>query len=56
LALINTQARPDTPEISERRRGQIARARAGEFHTILDELFPLFVHPSRRDECRFCAS
>jgi pimeloyl-ACP methyl ester carboxylesterase len=50
LALINTQARPDTPEISERRRGQIARAKAGEFHAILDELFPLFVHPSRRDD------
>jgi pimeloyl-ACP methyl ester carboxylesterase len=49
LALINTQARPDTPETSERRRGQIARAKAGEFHAILDELFPLFVHPSRRD-------
>src|SRR4051794_3135541 len=49
LALINTQARPDTPEISERRRAQIARAKAGEFHAILDELFPLFVHPSRRD-------
>ena len=26
LALMNTQARPDTPEASERRRGQIARA------------------------------
>jgi pimeloyl-ACP methyl ester carboxylesterase len=50
LALINTQARPDTPEISERRRVQIARAKAGEFHAILDELFPLFVHPSRRDD------
>jgi pimeloyl-ACP methyl ester carboxylesterase len=50
LALINTQARPDTPEISERRRGQMARAKAGEFHAILDELFPLFVHPSRRDD------
>jgi pimeloyl-ACP methyl ester carboxylesterase len=50
LALINTQARPDTPEISERRRGQVARAKAGEFHAILDELFPLFVHPSRRDD------
>jgi pimeloyl-ACP methyl ester carboxylesterase len=49
LALINTQARPDTPETSERRRGQMARAKAGEFHAIVDELFPLFVHPSRRD-------
>jgi pimeloyl-ACP methyl ester carboxylesterase len=49
LALVNTQARPDTPEIGERRRGQMARVKAGEFHAILDELFPLFVHPSRRD-------
>jgi pimeloyl-ACP methyl ester carboxylesterase len=49
LALINTQARPDTPEATARRRGQMARARAGEFHAILDELFGGFVHPSRRD-------
>src|ERR1041385_6872948 len=42
LALIDTQARPDTPEISERRRGQIARAKAGEFHAIIDELFAGF--------------
>ncbi len=48
LALINTQARPDTAEATVRRRGQIARAQAGEFRAILDELFPGFVHPSRR--------
>ena len=28
LALINAQARPDTPEATDRRRGQIARAKA----------------------------
>jgi pimeloyl-ACP methyl ester carboxylesterase len=50
LALINTQARPDTPEASERRRGQIARAKAGEYHAVLDELFLGFVHPSRRGD------
>jgi len=50
LALINTQARPDTPEASERRRGMMARARAGEFHAVLDELFPGFVHPSRQGD------
>jgi pimeloyl-ACP methyl ester carboxylesterase len=50
LALINTQARPDTPEATERRRGQIARAKAGEYHAVLDELFSGFVHPSRRDD------
>ncbi|MDO8396591.1 MAG: alpha/beta hydrolase [Bradyrhizobium sp.] len=50
LALMNTQARPDTPEAGEKRRGQIARAKAGEFSAILDELFAAFVHPSRRDD------
>ena len=50
LALINTQARPDTPEATARRRGQIARAQTGEYHAVLDELFPGFVHPSRRDD------
>jgi pimeloyl-ACP methyl ester carboxylesterase len=50
LALINTQARPDTSEATARRRGQMARAQAGEFHAILDELFAGFVHPSRRGD------
>jgi pimeloyl-ACP methyl ester carboxylesterase len=49
LALINTQARPDTPEATGRRRGQIARAQSGEYHAVLDELFAGFVHPSRRE-------
>jgi len=50
LALMSTQARPDTPEAVERRRGLIARAQAGEYRAILDELFGVFVHPSRRDD------
>lgn len=50
LALINTQARPDTPEATARRRGQIARAQAGDYRAVLDELFAGFVHPSRREE------
>lgn len=50
MALINTQARPDTPEATARRRGQIARAQAGEYHAVLDDLFPGFVHPSRRED------
>jgi pimeloyl-ACP methyl ester carboxylesterase len=47
LALINTQARPDTPEATARRRGQMARAQNGEYRAVLDELFSGFVHPSR---------
>jgi pimeloyl-ACP methyl ester carboxylesterase len=50
LALINTQARPDTAEASERRRGMMARAKGGDFRGVLDELFPGFVHPSRRED------
>jgi pimeloyl-ACP methyl ester carboxylesterase len=49
LALINTQARPDTPDATARRRGQIARAQGNEYHGVLDDLFLGFVHPSRRD-------
>jgi pimeloyl-ACP methyl ester carboxylesterase len=47
LALINTQARPDTAEASERRRAAIAHVREGGLHDVIDEMFPLFVHPSR---------
>jgi len=50
LALINTQARPDAPEATARRRGQVARAQAGEYQAVLDDLFPGFVHPSRRED------
>ena len=50
LALINTQARPDTPEATARRRGQMARAQSGGYRAVLDELFPGFVHPSRRED------
>jgi pimeloyl-ACP methyl ester carboxylesterase len=50
LALINTQARPDTPEATARRRGQMARAQSGEYRAVLDDLFAGFVHPSRRED------
>jgi pimeloyl-ACP methyl ester carboxylesterase len=47
LALLNTSARPDTPESSERRRSQMQMARDGKLHEVLDTAFPGFVHPSR---------
>ena len=50
LALINTQARPDTPEATAHRRSQIARAKAGDYQGVLDELFSGFVPPSRRGD------
>jgi pimeloyl-ACP methyl ester carboxylesterase len=50
LALINTQARPDTPEATDRRRGQIAAVEAGGFSNGIEAMYPGFVHPSRRDD------
>jgi pimeloyl-ACP methyl ester carboxylesterase len=50
LALINTQARPDTPEASARRRTMITRAKHGELRAARAEMFPELVHPSRRDD------
>ena len=50
LALINTQARPDTAEATARRRGLMERARRGELRAIREESFPELVHPSRRDD------
>jgi pimeloyl-ACP methyl ester carboxylesterase len=50
LALLNTQARPDMPEATSRRRGMMERARGGQYRAVLDELFPGFVHPSRRED------
>src|SRR6201996_1438234 len=50
LALINTQARADTPEATMVRRSRIARAQACEYHAVLDEMFPDLVHPARRGD------
>jgi pimeloyl-ACP methyl ester carboxylesterase len=50
LALINTQARPDTPEAIARRRGQIAIIEGGGYRNGIEALFAGFVHPSRRDD------
>jgi pimeloyl-ACP methyl ester carboxylesterase len=47
LALLDTSARPDTPELTERRQAQIALVRGGRFAEIADQQFPLLVHPSR---------
>jgi pimeloyl-ACP methyl ester carboxylesterase len=50
LALINTQARPDTPEATARRRGLMERAKRGELRAAREEMFPELVHSSRRDD------
>jgi len=47
LVLLDTSARPDTPEQSEQRRAQIESARRGELGEVTDTLFPRLVHARR---------
>jgi pimeloyl-ACP methyl ester carboxylesterase len=50
LALLDTSALSDTPEQSERRLKLIAMAQTGEYKSVRDTLWPLFVHPARHDD------
>lgn len=50
LALLDTSAREDTPEQSDRRRAQIALARGGRFGDVVDQLFSSWVHRTRRTD------
>jgi pimeloyl-ACP methyl ester carboxylesterase len=46
LALIDTQATPDSPETTARRRGFIEQTRIGRFHGVHPTLLPQLLHPS----------
>src|SRR5258707_229533 len=48
LVLLDTSARPDTPEQSEARRAQIELAESGRLSEALDALFPPLVHAKHR--------
>lgn len=48
LALLDTSARPDTPEQSAVRREQMAGAAGGQFAAIAAEAFARMLHPARR--------
>jgi pimeloyl-ACP methyl ester carboxylesterase len=50
LALIDTQATPDAPESTARRRGFIEQTKIGRFHGVQPSLLPLIVHRSRLDD------
>lgn len=47
LALLNTSARPEAPDVSEKRRAMIAEVKQGGYRAVMDRLFTNFVHPSR---------
>ncbi|MGN6528960.1 MAG: alpha/beta fold hydrolase [Burkholderiaceae bacterium] len=48
LALLDTSARPDTPEESAQRREWVARARQGEFEAMQPRAVRMLLHPDRR--------
>jgi pimeloyl-ACP methyl ester carboxylesterase len=50
LALLDTNARADAPETSERRQRQIELAQNGRLGEIVDQQLPLFVHRDRRGD------
>lgn len=50
LALLDTSARPDTPEQTERRQGLIARAESGDYEAVMAGLLPNLLHPDHRED------
>jgi pimeloyl-ACP methyl ester carboxylesterase len=47
LALLDTSARPDTPEQTAARRALMSLCEVGEFKGVTPRLLPRWVHPSR---------
>jgi pimeloyl-ACP methyl ester carboxylesterase len=47
LALLNTSARPDTPEATKLRNERVAETKAGRYAEMRAASFPLSVHPDR---------
>ncbi|WP_445503981.1 alpha/beta fold hydrolase [Microvirga sp. G4-2] len=50
LALLDTTARPDTPEATQERERLIALAQSGRYEDIITNWWPRLVHPDRRDD------
>jgi pimeloyl-ACP methyl ester carboxylesterase len=50
LALLDTSARPETPEQTARRKPQIALAESGRFGEVPALQFPVFVHRNRQGD------
>jgi pimeloyl-ACP methyl ester carboxylesterase len=55
LALLDTGARADTPEATEKRKVQIEMAESGRFAEIADMQWPLLVHDKHKNDERLKA-
>ena len=49
LALLDTSARPDTPDQARRRRGLMSLTRSGRFRGVTPRLLPQLLHPAHLD-------
>ncbi len=54
LALLDTNARANTPEQAQSRRDLMALAESGRFLGISDKLLPMFIHPRRLADQGLC--
>ena len=52
LALLDTNARDDSPEAQEKRRANIALAEGGRFDEAIELVWPMLVHPDRHKDAR----
>ena len=50
LALMDTQAVPDTPQATARRKGFVEQSRLGRFHGVQPSLLPSIVHRSHLND------
>ena len=50
LALLDTSARPDTPEQTKRRKKMMALCREQNFNKIIEMLLPVLIHPDRQKD------
>jgi len=56
LALLDTTARADTPEQSQRRRDLIALSARGQFRGVTPRLLPTLIHPDRLNDADLVAT
>ena len=50
LALLDTNARDDSPEAQEKRHANIALAETGRFDEAIELVWPMLVHPARHND------
>jgi len=56
LALLDTSARPDTPEQTDARRNLIKLAQDGRFHEVPRKLLPALLHPESLEDAELVSN